>query len=110
MPLKGVISYEDLAAEVHDLTGTAIYPFDLRRLLRLAMTNNIFQEPQAGYVAHNRTSLLLLEDETLASWVAMYTSDLLVPVANTVAAMRKWPGSQEANQTVSFIRGHMYSM
>ncbi|KAK5996560.1 Chlorophenol O-methyltransferase [Cladobotryum mycophilum] len=99
VPTARCISYEDLSVEVRRLAGTAVLPSDLRRLLRLAMANNIFQEPKAGFVAHNRTSLLLLEDESLASWVGMYTTDLLSPVASTVAAMRKWPESQEANQT-----------
>ncbi|KAM0259370.1 hypothetical protein ACHAQJ_003402 [Trichoderma viride] len=99
VPLTGSISYEDLAAKVHVLTGTTILPSDLRRLMRLAIANNMFHEPKIGSVAHNRTSLLLLEDASLASWAAFFTTDLLGPVANTVAAMRMWPGSQEANQT-----------
>jgi hypothetical protein len=98
--LTGSILYKDLAAKVHLLTGTVILPSDLRRLIRLAIANNMFHEPKIGSVAHNRTSLLLLEDASLASWAAFYTTDLLAPIANTVAAMRMWPESQEANQTV----------
>lgn len=66
----------------------------------LAIVSNLFHEPYPGSVAHNRMSLLLLDDVPLANWVAFYTIDLLGPVANTVAAMKMWPGSQEANQTV----------
>ncbi|KAL7785870.1 S-adenosyl-L-methionine-dependent methyltransferase [Trichoderma ceciliae] len=99
VPLIGSISYEDLAAEVHRLTGITIISLDLRRLMRLAIANDIFQELKVGSIAHNRTSLLLLDDTALANWVAFYTTDLLAPVANTIAAMRMWPGSQEANQT-----------
>lgn len=69
--------------------------------MRLAIANSIFQEPKIGSVAHNRASLLLLEDESLASWTAFYTMDLLAPISQTVAAMKKWPGSQETNETAS---------
>lgn len=100
VPLSGSITYEDLAVEVQRLSGTAILPLDLRRLLRLAITNNTFHEPKIGSVAHNRISLLLLDDTALANWAAFFTMDMMGPVANTVAAMKKWPGSQEANETV----------
>ncbi|KAL6803347.1 S-adenosyl-L-methionine-dependent methyltransferase [Trichoderma sp. SZMC 28013] len=99
VPLLGSITYEDLAVEVHRLSSTTIMPSDLRRLLRLAITNNMFHEPKIGSVAHNRTSLLLLNDTALANWAAFFTMDMMGPVANTVAAMKKWPGSQEANET-----------
>ncbi|KAH8126894.1 S-adenosyl-L-methionine-dependent methyltransferase [Trichoderma asperelloides] len=99
VPLTDFISYEELAIKVHTLTGTTILPSDLRRLMRLAIANNIFHEPKIGSVAHNRASLLLLEDESLASWAAFYTMDLLAPISQTVAAMKMWPGSQETNQT-----------
>lgn len=98
--MLGSITYEDLAVEVHRLSGTTIIPSDLRRLLRLAITNNTFHEPKIGSVAHNRTSLLLLDDAALANWAAFFTMDMMGPVANTVTAMKKWPGSQEANETV----------
>lgn len=104
VPRQGSISYRDLACEVRRLAGVDVSSADLRRLLRLAMVNNIFDEPETGLVTHNRTSLLLLEDETLASWVGMFTTDLLPSVAYTVAAMKRWPGSQEPNQTVRKMR------
>ncbi|UKZ91600.1 uncharacterized protein TrAFT101_006575 [Trichoderma asperellum] len=99
VPLTGSFSYEELAIRVHTLTGATILPSDLRRLMRLAIANNIFHEPKIGSVAHNRASLLLLEDESLASWAAFYTMDLLAPISQTVTAMKTWPGSQETNQT-----------
>ena len=100
--MEGSISYQDLSLEVERLTGTKTSPFDLRRLLRLAVCSNIFAEQQPGYISHNRTSLLFLEDESIMGWVGLYTTDLLLPVANTVPAMRKWPCSQESNETVSW--------
>lgn len=96
----GSISFKDLAIKVGCVAGVDVAPTDLRRLLRLAIANNIFQEPEPGYVAHNRMSLLLIEDEGLANWVGMFTTDFMPSIAYTVAAMKKWPGSQEPNQTV----------
>lgn len=100
MPTTESISYVELAAEIVRLTGAKIIVSDLKSLLRLAMANNLFSEPTPGHVAHSRSSLLMVEDSCMASWVGMFTTDLLRPIVNTVAAMKKWPGSQEPNETV----------
>jgi len=73
VPLSGSISYQDLADKVH--------------------------EPEKGFVAHTRTSRLLLEDLPLTNWVGFMTEDLWLPIANVVKAMKKWPGSGESNET-----------
>ncbi|CAM1505847.1 Fc.00g114840.m01.CDS01 [Cosmosporella sp. VM-42] len=99
VPRSGSISFQDLATEVHKSAGIDLAALDLRRLLRLAICNRLFCEPEPGFVAHNRTSLLLLEDENLASWVGMFTVDFGSPIAHTVEAMKKWPASQEPNET-----------
>lgn len=69
------------------------------------MANNLFCEPELGHVAHNCTSLVMLEDEALASWVGLYTVDLFLPVGNTVTAMQKWPGSEDLTETVGGRNG-----
>ncbi|EQL01820.1 hypothetical protein G6O67_007882 [Ophiocordyceps sinensis] len=100
VPPNGSISYESLSAEIHKLKGVHVPPRDLRRLLRLAMTSSrLFLEQDNGRVSHNRKSLLLLQDKSLASWVGMFTVDLFGPVANTVPAMCKWPASEKDNET-----------
>ncbi|OAA51549.1 O-methyltransferase, family 2 [Metarhizium rileyi] len=110
VPEEGHISYDDLTGEVQRVSGFMIPASELRRLLRLAMANNLFCEPELGHVAHNRTSLVMLEDENLASWVGLYTVDLFLPVGNTVAAMQKWPGSQDLTETaVNISYGHKNS-
>lgn len=63
------------------------------------MTNHIFYEPTKGYVAHTRTSRLLVEDKPLHAWVAFNCEDLWISMANVVNAMKKWPGSQESTET-----------
>ncbi|ATY59545.1 O-family 2 [Cordyceps militaris] len=99
VPPTGAISYVNLATEIEHLTGTKVIVSDLKCILRLAMANDLFSEPSPNHVAHSRSSLLLLEDPCVASWVAMFTTDLLRPIVNTVEAMKKWPGSQEPNET-----------
>jgi hypothetical protein len=100
VPLEGSISYEDLATKVQELNnGLKIPVLNLRCLIRHAMTNRIFYEPAKGFVAHTRTSRLLLEDAHLASWVGFMCNDLWLPIANVVSAMKKWPGSEESTET-----------
>ena len=93
VPLAGSISYQDLAKKVN------VPMLNLRRLIRHAMTNHIFHEPQKGYVAHSRTSRLLVENAALNAWVGFMSNDLWLPIANVVNAMKKWPGSGESNET-----------
>lgn len=95
-----MISYDELTSKVVELNdGLDIPMLNLRRLLRHAMTNRIFTEPKKGYVAHTRTSRLILEDAPLHNWVGFMSSDLWLPVANVVNAMKKWPGSEELTET-----------
>ena len=54
---------------------------NLRRLRRHAMTNRLFCEPQAGFVAYTRSSRILLEDERMNNWVGFMTLDLWLPIA-----------------------------
>jgi hypothetical protein len=72
---------------------------NLKRLVRHAITNHIFREPRKGFVAHTRTSRILAEDEQLQAWVGLTVEDIWHPMARTTDAMRKWPGSQEPNET-----------
>jgi len=72
---------------------------NIKRLVRHAMTNHIFHEPRKGFVAHTRVSRLLAEDEQMAGWVGLLNDDCWLPMAHTLDAMRKWPGSQEPNET-----------
>ena len=100
VPLEGMISYEDLTAKVVKLNnGLDIPVLNLRRLIRHAITNRIFAEPKKGFVAHTRTSRLILEDAPLNNWVGFMCNDLWLPIANVVSAMKKWPASEEPTQT-----------
>jgi hypothetical protein len=93
VPLDGSISYQELAEKVN------VPMLNLRRLIRHAMTNHIFREPTKGFVAHTRTSRLLVENAHLRAWVGFFSEDLWLPIANVVTAMKRWPGSGESSQT-----------
>lgn len=108
MPLTGTITYEDLTAAVCALNDDVSIPvLNLRRIVRHAITDRVFAEPKKNHVAHTRASRLLLEDEPLKNWVGFMCNDILKPVGNVVDAMRKWPGSEEPNETgVNLAYGH----
>lgn len=82
-------------------------PF-VRQVLRLAITQGIFCEPQEGIVRHNAVSRLLAEDEALHDWVGASTDDLWQAAAQTCNAITKWPGSQEPNETVQQASRRMF--
>ncbi|KAJ3495133.1 hypothetical protein NLG97_g3614 [Lecanicillium saksenae] len=107
VPTTGSISYTNLAAEIESLTGVKVIVSDLKSLIRLAMANDLFLEPTPDHVAHSRASLLMVEDLGVASWVGMFTTDLLRPIVNTVEAMKRWPGSQEPNETASSLNNNV---
>lgn len=100
VPKDRSISYQDLTAAVLQKTGIDLDVSALRRLVRLAIMNNIFSEPEQGYVAHSRSSLLLAEEHEVANFMSFFTNDMFVSCANAVSAMKKWPECQEPNETV----------
>ena len=73
----------------------------LRRILRHAMTKNIFKEPRKGFVAHTVISRLLAEDAEIHDWVGAITDEFWQAASQVVNALVKYPGSREPNQTVS---------
>lgn len=93
VPIHQEISYADLEKKVN------LDVVNLRRLVRHAMTNHIIREPRPGFVAHTSSSRLLAEDKQLQGWVGFFSEDLWQPLAHTVDAMDRWPGSQEPRET-----------
>ena len=49
---------------------------EVRRLLRFAMTQRIFQESRQGYVQHTAASKLLAQDSELNDWLGASTDNL----------------------------------
>ncbi|KAI1171108.1 O-methyltransferase-domain-containing protein [Nemania sp. FL0916] len=107
VPLTGTISYEELVKKCHQLSGYYVPFWNLRRLIRHAITNRFFVEPELGFVAHNRASRLLLEDQAIIAWVGLFCNDMWPAFANTITAMKRWSGSEEPNETgVNVAYGH----
>lgn len=75
----------------------------LKRILRHAMTNRIFHEPEPGVVAHTSVSALLARSKSLNDWVG-YTCDETYPAsAKLVEAHEKYGNSQKPNESAYSI-------
>lgn len=75
----------------------------LKRVLRHAMTNRIFHEPEPGLVVHNSVSALLARSKSLNDWVG-YTCDETYPAsAKLVEAHEKYGNSQKPNESAYSI-------
>ncbi|RDW65978.1 hypothetical protein BP6252_09613 [Coleophoma cylindrospora] len=100
VPLDGSISYKSLSAVC------SVNESQLRRLVRHAMTNRIFYEPEKEQVAHTKASRLLMEDPRMDAWTYFLTDHFWPVTAKTVDALQKWPGSQDPKEVgVSLQRG-----
>lgn len=94
VPLVGSISFSQVAATTKTSEG------HLRRILRFAMLNRLFREPEPGMVAHTPSSRLLVTSEQVKAWVG-YRTEETAPAAFKVAeAHERWgPNAQEREQT-----------
>ena len=72
---------------------------DLRRILRYAMTDHIFCEPQPGVVAHTAASRLLAENALIRDFVGNVCEVRFPASARTVDALEKYGKSQDASQS-----------
>ncbi|KAF4620234.1 hypothetical protein G7Y89_g14586 [Cudoniella acicularis] len=70
-------------AEISQRCG--LQEHDVRRIIRHAVTQRVFDEPRPGIVVHTGASRLLAENANMSDWV--------------VNALQKWPGSQEPGHT-----------
>ncbi|KAF2258862.1 sterigmatocystin 8-O-methyltransferase precursor [Lojkania enalia] len=81
--------------ELSDLAS--ISEADIRRIVRGALTNHVFQEKEPGKVSHTAASRFLARSELARQWVEMYAEEILPAATRMVDAMEKWPGSGEPN-------------
>lgn len=93
VPMEGSVTYTELA------TILQVDESQLKRVLRYAMTRQVFVEIQIGEVAHTQASLLLLQEGI--STLNRYSTNRGFPIASSFNdALEKWGhGSQEPNQT-----------
>jgi len=92
VPLDGSITYRELSA----LCG--MDESQLCRLIRYAMTDRIFCEPEKQHVAHTAASRLLAEDPRMDSWVYLLTEHVWPAATKSVDAIQKWPGTGDPKE------------
>jgi hypothetical protein len=87
---------------------TSLDPVNLARVIRHAMTNNLFTEPSPGVIAHTAASKLLAEDAALQAWVGFNGEDIFPSAGKVLTALKTYPeatslvrtGFNFANDTV----------
>lgn len=85
VPIDEPISLKDLQSK------TTLDPINLARSLHHAMTNNIFQQPKPGFIAHTAASRMLAEDASLRDWVGFNAEDIFPAAAHSLQALRTHP-------------------
>ncbi|KIW27721.1 uncharacterized protein PV07_07432 [Cladophialophora immunda] len=93
VPLEGARSFSDVAKDAGVDEG------HLRRMLREAMTNRIFCEPRAGFVAHTAASSALVRDKGTLNWVGYTLEDSFPASAKVVEATEAFGASEEKNHS-----------
>lgn len=87
IPLDGELSFAEVAARTDTSAVNA------RRVLRLAMTMNLFREPRPGYVAHTAgSSLMHSRMPTLRSWVGFCKCRRGCPIIWRTSTDAEWLG------------------
>lgn len=71
----------------------------IKRILRHAISQRIFYEPQPGVVAHTQASRLLAENSAYRDYYGTVCQEVWPAATRTCDAIRKWPGSKERNET-----------
>ncbi|KAL3422651.1 o-methyltransferase [Phlyctema vagabunda] len=84
-------------AEISRVVG--VDEMNVRRLLRHAMTNRIFQEVAPGVVGHTAASRLIAENQQMEDWIGFCVEDMWPGAAATVKALDTYPSASEPVQT-----------
>jgi hypothetical protein len=79
---------------------------DTQRMLRLAMTEHFFDEPENGVVIHTAASYELARNPLLSAWVGLTTQENWPPMLKLAESLRKHPGSEEPLESASSIVAH----
>lgn len=90
-----------------ELSGQA--ESNVRKVVRAAGAQRIFEEPRPGVIKHSASSRLLAENLGIHDYVATVSNELWPAAAQTCNAWAKFPASQEPNETVSelqFVSNH----
>ncbi|KUI59276.1 6-hydroxytryprostatin B O-methyltransferase [Cytospora mali] len=93
LPVGSETTFAELAA------SSGLAESDVRKLVRYAVSQRIFEEPQPGVIAHSAASRVLAEDSAMHDYVATCSDELWQAAAQTCNAMARFPGSEEPNET-----------
>lgn len=74
---------------------------DTRRMIRLAMTEHFFTEPENGVIKHTAESYEIARNPLLSAWVGLTTQENWPPMLKLAETLRKHPGSEEPLESVS---------
>lgn len=99
IPLDESITFEAVAKKVGLSTDR------VARLLRHAMTNNLFEEPRAGYVGHTALSSIIVREPLSKSWILHNFEEVVT--SKFLEAYDKYGESEEPNETATSL-GHDY--
>lgn len=69
VPIDKPITFKEIADQC------SLEEEDTKRMLRLAMTDHLFTEPEPGFVAHTASSQVMAENPLLAAWVGVATHE-----------------------------------
>lgn len=98
VPIDGEISYQQLA------TKCGLAENHCTRVLKLAMTQNVFRQPRPGYVAHTALSKMLLNPD-MSDMTGYILEESFFSAGRISETFEKYPGSEEKN-TTTWNLGH----
>ncbi|KAL5115578.1 hypothetical protein ACEQ8H_006554 [Pleosporales sp. CAS-2024a] len=81
---------------------------DTRRMIRLAMTEHFFTEPENGVVMHTAPSYEMARNALLSAWVGLTTQENWPPMLKLVETLKKYPGSEEPLESAFAIAHNMH--
>lgn len=93
VPKEGDISFADIAK------ASGVDEVLLRRFIQHLIHSNIFKESTPGHVSHTAASLLIKEQQGMRDSIGFLTEDIGPASTKVIEAHRKWPGSEEPNET-----------
>lgn len=97
IPMKGEISYADLA------TTIGVSESVLTHVLRYAIAFRIFSEKRPGYISHSASSRVLAETPGIQESLDMMREELLAKSLWTADALDKWPAADEPSQSAYLL-------
>ena len=102
VPLGNTISYSDIAAAAH------VPEQRLKSIVRMAMTNTLFQEqPDGKLISHTATSALLARNDDAYAYAAYMCAKSAPMAMHMTAAHKQWgPASTRAYETAYNIAFH----